>query len=402
LVGRTGLTVPLWLVILGLGITQIIGWGSTYYAIGALSHDISATTGWSKSLVFAAFSAALLLSGLLSRWAGRAVDRHGGRKLMATGSVISAIGCLIIGLAHAPWVYVTGWLVLGVAMRFALYDAAFASLAQIAGERTRRSISYLALYAGFASTTFWPLSHYLSTEIGWNGAFLVFAAMHLCICLPIHLAVLGKSRGETEDDAAETTKEDPEQPFLEGRERRFAMAAFAAAIAFNGLVFAAISAHILPLFTGLGFSSSEAVLFAALVGPSQVAARLGEIFAGRGLKASQLGVIAFGLLPLALAVFAMGGFGFVAAIAFALLYGASNGLITIAKGAVPLTLFGRRGYGSVLGTLAVPNLVLNALAPTLFSLLLEQTSATTGFLVALGFALLSALAMVWLARAYPR
>ena len=400
--GRSGLTLPLWRVIAGLGITQIIGWGSMYYAIGALSNDIALTTGWPKSVIFGTFSAALLLSGMLSRWAGRAVDRHGGRRLMAAGSIASALGCLLVSLAHGPWAYLAGWLVLGVAMRLALYDAAFASLAQIAGERTRRSISYLALYAGFASTIFWPLSHFLSAHIGWQGAFLVFAAMHLCICLPIHLAVLASSRGEVSSGGDEPAATEPAYPHLAGRERTFAMATFATAIALNGLVFAAISAHIIPLFTGLGLSSAEAVLLAAVIGPSQVAARLGEIFAGRGLKAAHLGVIAFGLLPLALAVLAVGGFGFAAALAFTLLYGASNGLITIAKGAVPLTLFGRRGYGSVLGTLAAPNLVLNALAPTLFSLLLEHVDAASGFLVALGFAVLSALAMAVLARAYPR
>ena len=151
---------PLWLIIAGLGLTQIIGWGSTYYALGALSQDIARSEGWSSTLIFGAFSAALLLSGLISPWAGRFIDLKGGRSLMTAGSLLAAMGCLIIGGFPHPVTYCIGWLVLGVAMRLALYDAAFASLTQIAGSGARRAISYLSLFGGLASTVFWPLSHY--------------------------------------------------------------------------------------------------------------------------------------------------------------------------------------------------------------------------------------------------
>ena len=93
LVGRAAASrLPLWLVIAGLGLTQIIGWGTTYYALGALSPDIAAATGWSKTLIFGGFSAALLLSGLISRWAGRFIDRQGGRRLMMSGSLPCGTG----------------------------------------------------------------------------------------------------------------------------------------------------------------------------------------------------------------------------------------------------------------------------------------------------------------------
>ncbi len=362
---------PLWLVICGLGITQIIGWGTTYYALGALSQDIAATTGWSKALIFGAFSAALLLSGIISAHAGRYIDRHGGRRTMMWGSVFAALGCGMIGVYPHPATYVAGWLILGLAMRLATYDAAFASLAQIAGDKARRAISYLTLFGGLASTVFWPLSHYLSLNIGWSHTLLVYAVLHLAICLPIHAVVLKNARGEAQ---METVVDDPVPP-LTGPARTHAMALFAAALALNGIVFSAISAHVVPLFSGLGFGGEEAVFMAALIGPSQVASRIGEILMGAKLKATHLGLIAFGMLPVAIAIFAAGGFGWQVAIVFALLYGASNGLVTIAKGAVPLVLFGRKGYGEMLGILSAPNLVLNAAAPLAFALLLTVTSA---------------------------
>lgn len=391
--------VPLWVIVSGLGVTQIIGWGSTFYALGALSSDIARQQGWSGTLIFGAFSAALLLSGSISAWAGRFVDRRGGRLLMTAGSALAALGCLVIGLFPFPAAYVAGWLVLGIAMRLILYDAAFASLTQVAGAGARRAISYLSLFGGLASTVFWPLSHLLATRIGWSDAFIVYAALHLFVCLPIHWMVLRPADGQS---AVAETGLHAAGPPLQGRDRQRAMIYFAAALALNGLVFSSISAHVVPLFEGLGFAGGSAVTFAALIGPSQVASRIGEILLGRHLKAVQLGSLAFGLLPVALAVFALGGFTPGAALVFALLYGASNGLVTIAKGAVPLALFGRKGYGEVLGILAAPNLVLNAAAPLLFALLLGRTGPAAALMLAGIAALISALAMLRLARLHPR
>lgn len=387
---------PLWLIISALGLTQIIGWGTTYYALGALSTDIAATTGWSKTTIFGAFSASLLLSGLISRRTGRFVDVRGGRRAMMIGSVIAAAGCAMIGIPH-PVTYVIGWLILGPAMRLATYDAAFASLTQIAPQQARRAISYLSLFGGLASTVFWPVSHLLSETIGWSHTLLVYAALHILVCLPLHGLVLREAKGEAAAPAAEENA----VGILAPPDRFRAMALFAAALALNGVVFSAISAHAVPLFEALGFAGSAAVTMAALIGPSQVASRLGEIMLGRKLKAMHVGLLAFGLLPIAFVVFAAGGFSVYAALVFALIYGASNGLVTIAKGAVPLSLFGRKGYGEMLGLLTAPALYLNAAAPLGFAVLLEATGPHAALMAAAGVALASGLAMAALARLHP-
>ena len=392
---------PLWRVITALGITQIIGWGTTYYALGALSLDIAADRGWSKFLIFGAFSAALLISGFISRAAGRAIDTHGGKRVMAVGSGLAALGCMILSFATEPWIYIAGWLVLGPAMRLILYDAAFPSLAQVARGKSRRAISYLTLFGGLASTVFWPASHYLSQAIGWQETFRVYALLHLFICLPFHLLVLGHA-----DEPQFAKGIDPPLialvPYLAGAERNRAMIAFAAVLALNSIVFSAISAHVVPLFEGLGFTASTAVTLAALIGPSQVASRIGDILAGHHVKTMTLGLIAVGLLPAALLIFAGGGFSLWAALVFALLYGMSNGLMSIIRGVIPLSLFGREAYGLVIGTLATPQLFLNAVAPTLFALVLDGIGPGSGLLVGLFFGLASFAAMIWLARTYPR
>ncbi len=390
---------PLWLVICGLGLTQIIGWGTTYYLLGALSQDIAAATGWSGTLIFGAFSAALLLSGVISRHGGRLMDRIGGRRVMIAGSVFATAGLTLMGTFPHPVAYVAGWLLLGLAMRFATYDAAFASLTQIVGQGARRAISYLTLFGGLASTVFWPVSHYLALNIGWSHTLLVYAGLNLFVCLPIHWAVLHGARGER---AAERVAGMQAMAPIMGRGRLVAITLFAAALALNGLVFSSISAHAVPLFQGLGFRGDEAVFMAALIGPSQVASRLGDIVMGRRITPMQLGLIAFGTLPVAVGLFAVMGFSWPAAIVFAVLYGASNGLVTIAKGAVPLSLFGTKGYGEVLGVISAPNLILNAAAPLLFALLLQAVTPQMSLLIAGAAALASTLFMLWLARLHPQ
>jgi len=390
---------PPWLIISGLGITQIVGWGSIFYSVGALSQDIADGQGWPTSLIFGAFSAALLLSGALSRSFGRIIDRHGARKVMAAGSVVAAVGCTIVGLSQTPAVYVAGWLVIGFAMRMALYDAALVALTQLVGIGARRAFSYLSLIAGFASTIFWPLSHVLSSSYGWQATFLIFAVLNIVICLPIHLTVLA---GPPQDGSSEAEPSPDGHIPLTGRDRTIAMSLFAGALAFNGFIFAAMSAHVVPMFESLGFTPAATVTFAAFIGPSQVASRLAEIFLGRRLRAVQLGLIAYGVLPVAFAIFIAGGFGPAAAAVLVVVYGMSNGLVTIAKGAVALAMFGRSGYGRMLGTLVAPNLILNALAPTVFAVVLDYGGPRIGIVVLMGAGVLSALAMLVLARRYPR
>ena len=75
-------------------------------------------------------------------------------------------------------------------------------------------------------------------------------------------------------------------------------------------------------------------------------------------------------------------------------YGISNGLLTISRGAVPLALFGPRGYASLLGRLAMPILIAQAIAPTLAAPAVEALPASWTFALcgALGVAALLCLA----------
>ena len=149
-----------------LGTAQLIAWGTSYYLIGVFGEHIAATSGWSRGFTYGGFSVGLLVMGFASAWAGRAVDRHGGLPVLASGSLLNAAGCLGLAYAHHPAVYCLAWIVLGLSMRLTLYDAAFAALARIGGAGARRAMAQITLLGGLASTTFWPLGNAL---IAWLG-----------------------------------------------------------------------------------------------------------------------------------------------------------------------------------------------------------------------------------------
>lgn len=379
---------PLWLIIAGLGVTQVISWGTAFFIIGTVSPDIAATTGWPQTLIFGAFTAALLAGGLVSRWAGRMIDVNGGRLLVPIGSALMALGCMIIALSPTKAAYLGGWLLIGVSMRFATYDPVFASLTQISRDKARHSISALTLMGGLSSTIFWPLNHFLSQQVGWQNTFLIHGAFHLLLCLPLHLLILRDARPLPPDDTA-----DIETDYLTGRNRSLAIALFAAALALNGLVFSALSAHVMPLFKGIGLTAAQAVLVSSLIGPAQVASRLAEMLLGRNLHPAKLGLYAFAIVPISFVVLLLGGFSLPAALLFAGIYGASNGVITIARGVVPLALFGRRGYAEVLGIISAPNLAFSATAPLIFAWVLGFATAKQAMMLLGIAALLSSLAM---------
>ena len=362
--------------ITALGITQIIAWGTTFYALGVLARPIMADTGWSRSLVFAGLSAALLSGGAISTRVGHIIDTRGARGVMSVGSVLMAVMLVAVSMAGSPVVYIAAWIALGITMRMCLYDAAFAAVVQAAPGRGRRAISYLTLFGGFASSVFWPIGHALNDAFGWRETFLIYAALNLLICLPLHAFALQSRPVPPSDDGSQDLAEptlttaQASQP-LAGRERTTALALFTIVMSLNGIIFSALSAHLVSLLQNKGLAAGVAVGVASLVGVAQVGGRLTEVFFGRRLPPLDLARLAVGLLPLACLILMLPELRYYIAVAFAIAYGVSNGLVTIVRGAVPLALFGPDGYGLVLGIIATPVLVLGALAPMAFALLIE-------------------------------
>jgi hypothetical protein len=392
---------PLLFAVCTLGVAQITVWGTSYYCLGVLANPIVADTGWSRSFVYLGFTVALLTMGLASTWAGRAIDRRGARGVMAAGTLLVSGGLYALSLVETQGAWLAAWAFLGLGMRLALYDAAFAALVQVVPSRGRLAISYLTLWGAFASSVFWVIGHYFNEAVGWRQTLVLFAAINLAVCLPLNW--IGLARRESGGaSAAGEAKPAVEHPPLEGGKRTVALALFALVMSLNGFVFSVIAVQLVPLLEAAGLAAAAAVWVASLKGFAQFAGRVVEIAFGRNLHAITVARIAIGVLPFALMLLVASAGHVAVIVGFTLLMGASQGVITIVRGAVPLALFGATGYGAVLGLLATPILIVNAASPTLFALIVDRWGWTVGQAALMAASALSWVAIELMARWYRR
>jgi MFS family permease len=391
---------PMVIAVNALGITQITAWGTSFYCLGVLAKPIVADTGWSMTTVFLGFSVALLAMGAISTWVGRLIDRVGARAVMSIGTLIVSAGLLALAQVRDPASYLAVWVVLGIGMRCCLYDAAFAALVQVTPTRGRKAISYLTLYGAYASTVFWVIGHYLNEAYGWRGTLIIFAAINLVVCLPLNWIGLSRREVPGEMSAAADAAPSPEGPVLEGRMRVVGMILFALIMSINGFVFGVISLQLVPLLEAAGLAGATAVWVASLKGHGQFAGRIVEIVFGRNLKAMTVARIAIGVVPASVLLLFLARGELWLLVAFTLLLGASQGVITIVRGAVPLALFGAKGYGAVLGLIATPVLLVNAFSPAIFALLVDQVGWQTSLYVLFGCSIATCIAIEVMSRWY--
>ena len=365
-----------------LGVTQIISWGSIFYTPVLILPLVAQERGWSMSFVMGGFSVGLLVAGLVSPYVGRAIDRFGGHVVMTIGSLIGALGLFLIVHAASQPAYLAVWTVLGAAMAANLYDSAFASLGRIFGAAARRPITALTLIAGFASTVSWPATHFLLEAVGWRGTYLIYAVLLAAVAAPLHALALPRSRAETQPPKPGAT----EQPAKVLPSRGLPFVLVAAAFASYAFVPSGLSAHLLAIFARSGIDAGTVVWIGALFGPAQVGARLIEFTFGRNLHPLWVARFALGALLCAFAMLMLFGLSAPVAAAFALMFGGANGLITITRGALPLSLFGAAGYGRLIGRLAGPFLLMQAAAPLVMAFVVDRASDSAALALAAGFA----------------
>lgn len=377
---------PLTVVVSGLGIAQIISWGSLYYPIAVLGERMQQDLQVSSSILFAAFTLSLSISGLAAPAVGRLMEAHGARVVLCAGSVMAMLALCLLAAASGPLSLFAAALLAGCAMSACLYDAGFMALNQIAGDAYRRSVTGLTLFGGFASTVSWPVSQWLMAMAGWRQALLFYALLQLLVCLPLHACLLpgnGRKPGSL-----------PDRPAATDQAPRIAWLALA--FASGSFVLSVLSVHLIGMFRTSGLSDAQAVMIAALVGPTQVLGRLLELGMGRNTRAVHVGTLTFAAMILGMtALFLLDGSTRLAYLVAAL-YGISNGLMTIVRGIVPAELYGRQDYTTLLGRLARPAFVARALAPFGFTLALASLGQVSTMLLLLAISLVATVAY-WLA-----
>lgn len=384
-------------VVATLGSAQTLAWASSYYLPAMLTRPMAGELGVAEPTVFAAFSAALAVSALVGPHSGRFIDRWGGRPVLMATSVLFALGLATLALAGGPLALFAAWLLLGVAMGSGLYEAAFASLVRLYGHDARGAITGITLIAGFASTVGWPLTAALEHAFGWRGACWAWATLHLLVGLPLNAwlpraAPARPTQAAAPASAAATEAPPPPASTVVLLAWLFAVSLF---------ISTAMAAHLPALLAVVGATPAAVVAFSALVGPAQVAGRLLEFGLLRRWHPLLSARVAALLHPLGAVLLALAGAPAVAA--FALLHGAGNGILTIAKGTLPLALFGPAAYGQRQGLLMLPARLGQALSPWLFGLLLAELGAGALWCSAgLALSALLALLLIRLPAPQPR
>lgn len=348
-----------------LGTAQTLSWASSYYLPAILAAPIARELGVSVPTVFAAFSVALAVSALTGPWAGGAIDRWGGRPVLIATNGVFALGLAGLALAQGPVGLFAAWIVIGIGMGGGLYEAAFSALVRLYGGGSRNAITGITLIAGFASTVGWPLSTLLEAELGWRGACFAWAALHLLLGAPLNASLPRAARAASAQSTDAGVS--PPRPGAAGSARAAVLLSFVFAVTW--FVSTAMAAHLPALVMAGGATLATAVAVGALVGPAQVAGRLVEFGLLRRVHPLMSARLASLMHPLGAVVLGLAGAP--GAAAFALLHGAGNGILTIAKGTLPLVLFGPQGYGLRQGLLMVPARIAQALAPWVFGLCLE-------------------------------
>ena len=360
-----------WSVVWVLAVTQIISWGSLFYSISVLIAPIERELGWSRDAIVGAFSLSLLVTGIAALPAGMLIDRFGGRVVMGGGSLAGAALLAMLSQAQALPAFYLIWAGLGLVMATVLYEPAFTVITASFGSNARKGITALTLAGGFASSVFWPLTQLLITSLGWRNALIVLALLNLLVCVPLHVLLLPAARPLQPGPARNASVVATGRNTQRLRDIVSTPLFMLLAVAFTGnmLAFSALAVHLIPLLHERGFSMGEAVWLAALVGPMQVAGRIGEYTIGARFRATQVAIIALMLLPLALLVMRFAGLQIMLVLAFITLYGVSNGIMTIARGAIPIELYGHARYGTVNGALSAPALASRALGPFVASMI---------------------------------
>ena len=372
-------------------VTQIISWGSLYYAFSVLSSSIQKELNVSWELVLGAFTASVLVSGFAAPLVGMAIDRWGGRPVMAVGSLLSGLGCLVLSVVTGPGLLFFGWVLIGLGMAGTLYDAAFATIVRTDERRARRTISLLTLFGGLASTAFWPLSTWLLGLVGWHGTYQIFGAAHLLLCLPLHLFLpeptkpVSSSLVKVESGGKASILIDT----VKMRDFWLLALAFSA----NSFIFAALAIQMIPLLEAWKHSPLEILWMTALVGPMQVLGRVVELALEGKFAIQKVGLVPFLLLPISF--FGLWLFGSQSWMVFLFcgFYGVSNGLMTIVRGVIPKEQFDPAHYGLVSGLLSGFGVFFRAVGPLVLGLIVEYSTDPRGAtfflllvaLVSLGF-----------------
>ncbi|ODT16868.1 MAG: MFS transporter [Kaistia sp. SCN 65-12] len=382
--------------VLALGLTQIIGYGTLYFSFSVLAPAMGKEFALSTEWMFAAFSVALLVSGLSAPWIGAWIDRAGAGRVMTAGSLVAGLALGACALATNSILLALGLIAIQIASALVQYTSSFSLLVQINPARAQRTITQLTLIAGFSSTLSWPITTALHQHLDWHHVYLLYAALHLVICLPIHAWLMIRTRRNVDRGTGGAPVAAAPPPVIgrvdeAARPRAFGLMLVGFAI--QSFVTSTFLVHMLPMLSGLGLAQAS-VLVASVFGPAQVLSRFTNMVFGGRLSQRTLAIIASLFLPLATGILLLTAPSLAGAFGFAIVFGLSSGLASIVQGTLPLELFGSDGYGKRLGRLTSVRLVVSSAAPFAFALMTERLGIPEALSIIAGLGTLAVVAFL--------
>src|SRR3569623_171091 len=356
----------------GLCLTQILGWGALFFPPALTLSYFADAHGWSLPLALSGFSIALGTSGLCAPYACGLIDKHGGNLVMSVGALIGAAGLLLLPLTPNYPRYLLAWILIGIAIASCLYDPAFTTLTRIYGMASRGPITVVTFSGGLASTVGWPLMHVLIEHFGWESVFFTWAGVLACLIAPLHWFALPRRKAQVQMPTAAAGEPAAKARFVSPHGWPFIL--MAAGVAGHAFALSGTTTHLLPILQRGGIDAGLAVTIGAMFGPAQLVTRFADIASKGRLHPVWVARISMGTMAFAFAILSFAGIEPVHAIIFAILFGAANGVMTIARGALPLVPFGPTGYGRVVGRISRPGQIMQALAPFILAFVIEHWS----------------------------
>jgi MFS family permease len=390
------------LLICGLVVTRIIGWGSTFYALSVLAREIQRDLGLDVTVVFGGITVLLVTGAALAPAVGRHLDREGTRAAMCIGAVICALGLVLLGAAQGPVSYLASWVVIGIGHAFSLANVGSITVAHLMGPRTRRVIGLMMLATGLSSAVFWPLAAVLVEAYGWRATWFVFGAMQIVIVLPIYAAIPRRRFPATAATATTPPVADTDEGRVPPAQRRAAFWLVAIVFSASGLVSWGLPLHLIDLLRHAGIGEAEAVGIATLSGPATLLARLVDATIGERLPVERTALAGLVLGPLSCFLLVLAPGSPMAAAGFVICFSAAMGVISVARATLPLALFGRGGLGAMLGRLTVPQNLAFAAAPLLFAVMIEHLGQNATLIASAAIQVFALLAMLALVRRLAR
>jgi predicted MFS family arabinose efflux permease len=384
----------------GLTVTQMIGWGTTFYMPAVLVAPLVQDLGVSREAVFAGVTLMVGVSAFVSPSAGRIMDRYGASQFIMLGSAIVAAGLVLMAAHPGIITFAVAWLLFGVASPFTMSIGTLTLVAQAVGPHTKRVIGIMMLFTGLTASIFWPITSALADAFGWRATLLAFAALNLLVTVPVQLLLRRPAALLRQQSlgAAPATSSDMHGLVRDDRRRRHVAWAMMIAFSCQGFVSWGLPLHLISTFEHMGVSTAMAVTVAALTGPATIAARVVEVAVGNRASPLTTALCATALLPLSFSTLFLIRDPVIAAAAFTVLWSGGNGVMAIVRAVLPLSLFGRQGYGATMGRLALPQNLAFGAAPLVFALVLERLGVPATLWTAVTVSVAALAAMMVLAR----